>query len=151
MRTTLVVVLVIISISLAGCRGSDPYTQQDLRQVDQTYAQLHPMYLSFKRAFGAGDTAGILAAFRNEHAPCAVVDQIDNRDTIDPNVALFQASIALDDMCNAIESGYAEWAIQHHKSYPQGIQPLRPEEIFVGADSDLEKINRYLKHPSALA
>jgi malate synthase len=135
---------------LAACRGSELYTQQDIQQVEQTYKQLHPIYESFKHAYLSNDTAGILQGYRREHAPCAVVDEIDNRDTIDPNIALFQASIALDDLCNAIESAYADWAIRHHRSYPTNIQPLRRSEVFIGAEADLKKINHQLAHPSAL-
>jgi hypothetical protein len=151
MRAVLGLALLGLCLCLSACRGSEIYSQEDLRQVHQVYVQLRPMYVSFKRAFQTNQTAGILQGFRREHAPCAVVDQIDNRDTIDPNVSLFQASIVLDDLCNAIESGYADWAIRHHLSYPSNLIPLRPSELFIGAEADLKKMNSYLRHPSALA
>jgi hypothetical protein len=151
MRAVLSLGLLGLCFCLSACRGSELYSQEDLRQVHQVYAQLRPMYESFKRAFQADQTGGILQGFRREHAPCAIVDQIDNRDTIDPNISLFQASIVLDDLCNAIESAYAEWAIRHHRSYPSNLQPLRPSEVFIGAEADLKKMNGYLRHPSALA
>jgi hypothetical protein len=150
MRAVLLLTLSILTLLLAACRGSELYSQQDLQQVTQTYKQLRPIYLSFKRAIIADDSAGVLLGFQREHAPCAVVDQIDNRDTIDPNVALFQASIGLDDLCNAIESAYADWAIQHHRSYPKNFQPLRRSDVFIGAEGDLKKMNHELNHPSSL-
>jgi hypothetical protein len=151
MRPIVLFTLLAACLALAGCRGSEPYSQQDLQQVRQAYAVLRPLYESFKRAFLAGQTSGILQGYAQDRAPCAIADQIDNRDTIDPNVALFQASITLDDLCNAIESGYAEWAVEHHRSYPKDLQPLRRSELFVGAEADLKKMNGYLRHPNALA
>jgi hypothetical protein len=151
MRALVLFALIAACLGLAGCRGSESYSQQDLQQVHQVYAELRPMYETFKRAFMAGDAAEIFRIYAEERAPCSIVDQIDNRDTIDPNVALFQASITLDDLCNAIESGYAEWAVEHHRPYPKDLQPLRPSELFVGAEADLKKMNGYLRHPSALA
>jgi hypothetical protein len=151
MRIVVPSALLAACLLLAGCRGSELYTHQDLVQVRQTYAELLPIYKAFKKAFKANQTAGILRGFRIEHGPCAVVDQIDNRDTIDPNVNLFQASITLDDLCNAIEAGYVEWAMKAHYPYPKRVQPLRPSEVFIGADGDLEKMGKYLRNPSALA
>lgn len=151
MRPVLFCLLFTIGVTLTACRGSEAYSQEDFQQVHQVYAELRPLYESFKRAYLADQASGVLQGYRREHPPCAIVDQIDRRDTIDPNVGLFQVSIALDDMCNAIEAGYAEWAKEHHRPYPKDILPQQPSLIFLGPETDFLKIKRYLRHPAALA
>src|SRR5437588_46403 len=110
------VFLILLGFTLAGCRGTQAYTAEDLSQVRSAYAALHPIYVNFKADYVRADRRGILTYFHREQLACKVVDQVDSRDTIDPNVKLFQASIELDNLCNAIESAYAYWASKH--GYP---------------------------------
>lgn len=140
-----------LALLAVACRGTQPYSQTDLVEVKQAYVSVHPTYLAFKRAFQAGNGRDIMRLYRREHAQCRLVDTIDKRDTIDPNVNLYQASITLDDMCNAIESAYVFWAKKHRLPYDKIVVPARPREAFVGSDADLKKIKKYFRHPSALA
>ena len=58
---------------LAACRGTQAYTLQDLSQVKTAYAELRPVYLSFRRAFYADNTEGVLRNFRLEREDCRIV------------------------------------------------------------------------------
>jgi hypothetical protein len=149
MRQT--VFLILLGLGIAGCRGTQAYTSVDLVQVRSAYATLQPIYVHFKADYLRGDKGGILSYLQREQAACRVVDAIDSRDTIDPNVKLFQASIELDNLCNAIESAYAYWASHHHYSYDKSITPYPPNDAFLIADTDLLKMPGYLKRPSNLA
>ena len=135
---------------LAACRGTQSYTPLDLSQVKQAYSELLPTYTNFKRYYTTSDTAGILKYYRLERSQCRLVDQIDSRDTIDPNVNLFQASIGLDNICNAIESAYTSWAIQHHYPYIKKVVPARPFEAFIGSDQSVAQMPLFLKNPGHL-
>lgn len=112
---------------------------------------LRPLYVDFKRAFFAGDGPRIMADFRKEQKDCKVLDQVDARDTIDPNVGLFYASSSLDDWCNAIETATASWQHAHHMKYDHTMVLIRPQEIFLGTDAEYSKIKRWLKYPARLA
>jgi len=136
---------------LAACRGTQLYTSQDLSQVKKAYAELKPTYLAFERAFEANNTREILSGYHTELHQCHLVDAIDQRDTIDPNINLFYASAELDNMCNAIELGYTTWASTRGYPYPHDIVPARPIDIFPGTDSGLLLMKMYLAKPSALA
>ena len=136
---------------LVACRGTQAYSLEDLRQVKQAVAELTPTYTSFKTAFEHDQAAGIKKYYRREESQCRLVDEIDNRDTIDPNVNLFQASVGLDFMCDAVESAYVYWAKKHHLPYDKTVTPGRPLEVFVGSDSFLTKMKGYLRHPAALS
>jgi hypothetical protein len=149
MRRYLIVLL--LAPVLAACRGTQAYTQQDLTQVKTAYAELRPVYLHFRHAFYASDTQGILRNYHVERRDCRLVDQIDRRDTIDPNVNLFFASAELDNMCNAIESAYVTWAKPHHYPYLRAIVPGIPKEVFGGTDKELKKMRKYFKHPASYA
>ena len=142
--------LLLSLLLLAACRGTQPYTAQDLSQVKQGYNELLPTYLSFKRAYSAGNTAGILKYYYRERIECRTVDQVDNRDTIDPNVNLFQASIGLDNFCNAVESAYVSWAMQNRYPYPKNVIPARPFEAFIVSDKSLGVMPKYMRRPASL-
>jgi hypothetical protein len=144
-------VLLLPLLLLSGCRGSQLYSAQDLRQVRESWSVLQPTYLEFEQAYKRGDTSGILAGFRREQQECRVVDQVDNRDTIDPGVKLFQVSAALDDICNTIESAYVTWAKPHGYPYDKTVQPSRPAEVFIGMDQEFKNIPVLLRHPDSLS
>lgn len=143
-------VLILLPV-LAACRGTQPYTSLDLSQVRTGYAEIKPTYLAFKHAFITNDSHGIRANYRVEQRQCKLVDEIDKRDTIDPNVNLFFASIELDSFCNAIEMAYVDWAKANGYSFPKDIPPSRKDEIWGGTDKELKKMRKYLAHPGSLA
>src|SRR5947209_144673 len=93
-------------VVLAGCRGTQLYTAQDLTGVKVARATVIPVYLQFKRDYRSNNPIRIQQGYAQEQQACKQVDVIDKRDTIDPNVNLFQASAELDDFCNAVESAY---------------------------------------------
>jgi hypothetical protein len=136
---------------LAGCRGTQPYTSQDLTGVKSIAATIVPVYREFKQAYRHDDRPVIESTFAREQAVCKQVDVIDKRDTIDPNVNLFQASAELDDFCNSIEDAYVFWAKAHKLPYDKSIFLGRRQEVFDTADADLKTIKKYLRHPSALS
>lgn len=146
-----VVAALSLLLLLTACRGTQPYATQDLRQVRRAYAQIRPTYTAFEQAYRVGNTTGILTYFRQEQQECKLVDVIDKRDTIDPNINLFFASAALDDMCNAIESAYVTWAPKHGFPYDKSVLPSRPSDVFLGPDLDLTKMSGYLRNPASLA
>jgi hypothetical protein len=147
----LILPLVLATMLLAGCRGTQPYTSPDLKQVRAGYVLIKPVYLDFRAAYVRKDKPAIIRAYHRERVVCRVPDEIDKRDTIDPNVQLFQASIVLDNLCNAVESAYAYWAKQHGLPYDKNITPGRESEVFAGSDAGLEKIDGYLRHPASLS
>jgi hypothetical protein len=136
---------------LAACRGTQAYTAEDLSQVRTAYAELRPVYVAFRHAFYANGVQGILRNYHLERQDCRIVDEVDQRDTIDPNVNLFFASAELDNMCNSIESAYVTWAKPHHYPLLKGVDSGIPAEIFGGTDDELKKMNHYLAHPASLA
>ncbi len=136
---------------LAGCRGTQPYTAEDLTGVKVAQATVIPVYLQFKQDYRSNNTSRIEQGYAKEQQACKQVDVIDKRDTIDPNVNLFQASAELDDFCNAIESAYAYWAKKHGLPYDETIVPGRHQEVFLQSDADLLTIQKYLRHPAALS
>ena len=146
------VLLVVASITVVTARGSSkPYTQKDLRDVRNDYALLRPIYLGFRAAYFRNDARSMARYYDREQVVCSQVDQIDRRDSIDPNVNLFQASVGLDNFCNDIESGYAAWQRSHHLRYDKRVVPAFPGDVFKGGDLSLKKIAGFLRHPSALS
>lgn len=135
---------------LSGCRGTQPYTAQDLSAVKVAGETVIPVYLQFKRGYKSNDPALIEQGYQQEQQVCKQVDVIDKRDTIDPNVDLFQASAELDDFCNAVESAYAYWAKKHHLPYDKTIVPGRHQEVFLQSDLDLKTFQKYVRDASAL-
>ena len=136
---------------LAGCTGQQPYTAQDLHQVRTAYRELRPTYIAFKQAYGASNARGIVRQYHREQIECRMVDRIDARDTIDPNTDLFEASVGLDNFCNAIEQAYAYWARTHGQPVPKGVAPSAPDDPFLGSDKSLAQMPVLLRHPAALA
>jgi hypothetical protein len=143
--------LLAVLVALAGCRGTQAYTAQDLSGVKTAEATIVPIYLEFKRDYSRDNQAAVQRTYAQEQKDCKQVDVIDKRDTIDPNVNLFQASAELDDFCNAIESAYVYWAKRHGLPYDKSIVPGRRQEVFLGSDADLKTINKYIRHPAALS
>jgi hypothetical protein len=135
---------------LNGCAGTQIYTPQDVQQVHQAYAMLRPTYLAFKQVYEIGDKALVLKDYAREQRQCRLVDEIDNRDSIDPSTNLFAASVVLDGFCNTIESAYAWWAKNHGYPYNPNLVPDLAGEVFVASDYDLQKIVFYLRHPKSL-
>jgi hypothetical protein len=144
-------ILLVLAPVLAACRGTQAYTSLDLTQVRTAYAELRPVYVSFRHAFYARDAQSILGNYHLERRDCRMVDQIDQRDTIDPNVNLFFASAELDNMCNSIESAYVTWAKPHHYPLLKGVPSGIPAEIFGGTDQELKEMKKYLARPSSFA
>jgi hypothetical protein len=143
--------LIVIVLFLAGCQGTQAYTKEDLVQVRQAAATIKPIYLQFRHDYFADDTPAVLRDYAQEQRACKLVDLIDKRDTIDPNVDLFQASAELDDLCNAIESAYVYWAKKHGYPYDKTVVPGRKQEVFLGSDADLKTLPKYLRTPRALS
>jgi hypothetical protein len=134
---------------MTACGGSAPYTQQDLQQVRGVSRVLVPDYRSFKAAFLRNDFRTMKTDFRTEQRVCRTVDDIDNRDTISPNVQLFLASEGLVNLCNSIEYAYATWRHEHHLSYNESLNLGPPADLFVQADASLEQMPAELRHPSS--
>lgn len=111
---------------------------------------IEPTYVAFRQAYLAKNTADILKYYQREQRQCKLVDQIDSRDTIDPSVALFQASAALDDFCNTIETAYATWAQAHHLPYEKALVSGTPSQIFIGMDLEAVIVPALLKNPSVI-
>lgn len=143
------VFLVALAGALGGC-GGQKYSPQDMAQVRAVYAALLPTYVRFEVAYKAGATARILRLYARERRECKAVDVIDARDSIDPNINLFQASATLDGMCNTIDSAYAWWAKTHRRPYNVSLVPDTPANLFVGMIPLLQKVPLQLKYPDAL-
>ena len=139
------------ALLLAGCLSSQPYTAQDLSAVKRVYAELLPLYVDFRSAYFHNDGVQMGQDFHVEQRLCKHVDVIDKRDSIDPNVNLFQASAGLDNFCNDIESVYAAWEKDHHLPYDKSIVPAFRLDAFKGSDVALKKLVKYLRNPSALS
>jgi len=105
--------------------------------------------VAFKASYLRGDTRDILRGYKQEQAASKTVDAIDKRDSIDPNTKLFQATIGLDNFCNAIESAYTSWAKSRHYPYDKSVPPGVPPDVFVEADKSLPKMPGYFRHPTA--
>jgi len=144
--------LVLLGLFLAGCASTNVYSSNDLRQVNQGYHELLPIYKGFKSAFRKNDGSGIRYWHQREHQPCYhLVDEIDKRDTIDSNVKLFHASATLDSWCDDIEYAYAGWAKRHHLPYDHSLSPGRPQDAFIDGDFNLKIIPGDLRHPSTVS
>lgn len=143
--------LVPVLLLLTACGEGAPYTQQDLQEVNQAYAQIRPVYLNFKKAFIHHDAQGIQSGFQREQIACRLVDKIDKRDSIDPNTKLFTASSALDSYCNDIESAYAYWAKAHHLPYDKTVVRETYPDVFKDGDYNMKRMASLLRHPSALS
>lgn len=143
--------LAIPFLLLSGCRGTQAYTSLDLAQTRQAYTEILPTYLAFKQAYKRGDDRAMHAAFEREQVECKLVDKVDARDTIDPNVNLFQASYALDLMCDAIEQVWAIWEKQHGRPYDKTQAIVPAGDVFLFSDPYVKKLHRWMRRPAALA
>lgn len=139
----------LLLIVLTACSLTQPYTQQDLLQVRQGYTTIRPIYIAFRDAYKHKDIAGIRAAFKREQKACRLVDQIDQRDSIDPNIDLFAASAGLDGWCDDIEGVYAYWAKKHHFKYDKSIPVSLPSDAFKDGNKNLKYIPKYLRRPKS--
>lgn len=150
MPRTLCFILALILILLAGCAGTQPYTATDLRQVREAYATITPIYNAFKIAYAKNDEAAMNRLFAREQRACRLVDTIDNRDSINPNTNLFQASAYLDTFCNDIESAYSGWREAHGLSYDASLPKTLPGTYFLDGDYNMTQMPRLLKQPAGL-
>jgi hypothetical protein len=107
--------------------------------------------VSFKVAFAHASGPAMGRIFSKEQRVCRQVDSIDRRDSIDPNTNLFQASAALDTLCNDIESAYNTWRSNHGLPYDATIPVAVPGSEFKDGDSDMLKMSQWLRHPAALS
>ena len=139
-----------LALFLSSCRGTQSYSQQDLQDAKRAWSALHPTLLAFEQAYKTGNASVMAIEFRRNENTCKIVDGIDKRDTIDPNVRLFYASITLDDVCNNIESVYALYRQTHHLAYDNSITASRPGAEFLGLDKELSKMPSQLRDPGAL-
>ncbi len=138
-------------VLLASCTGTQPYSQTDLNQVKRAYATITPIYDSFKVAFARDDASSMGKIYTQERRACRQVDVIDERDTIDPNVNLFQASAALDSFCNDIENTYNSWRETRGLSYDKNLPAANKGAEFIDGDANMLKMHLWLAHPSALS
>jgi hypothetical protein len=136
---------------LVGCASNQPYTQQDLHEVRAASATLTPLVYAFRHAFFSDNTPGVLSAYHQERIACRLVDAIDRRDTINPNVKLWQASADLDDYCNDIESGFSTYAIEHHLPYDKKVNPSLRYDVMQQSKLDMKKMPDLLRHPADLS
>jgi hypothetical protein len=133
---------------LAGCGVTRPYLSTDLSQVTGAYATIKPIYEGFKAAYDANSATAIAREFAREQRACRLVDDIDNRDTIDPNTNLFSASAALDTYCNDIESAYSGWRKAHGLSYDETLPVTLPNTYFLDGDYDMKQMHLWLSNPA---
>lgn len=140
-----------LMLLLSGCFSTPLYTAQDLQQVRDSDHTLVPLYKDFRAAFHRRDAAVMQQDFEREQIAARQVDQIDVRDSIDPNTNLFQASAELDNLCNDIEAVWAAWEKAHHMPYDKSIQPALLSEAFQGSDKGLKDLAKWLRHPSSLS
>lgn len=147
MRTVLLTSLAALAVMLSGCSVTQLYSPEDITQVRSVYKELLPTYVRFEAAYKADDTSGILRLYAREQHQCKAVDVIDQRDSIDPNINLFQASATLDGMCNTVEAAYAWWAKTHHRPYNIQLVPDTPATLFVGMIPSMQKFPLQLAHP----
>lgn len=143
--------LACLLVLLAACRGTSPYTQQDLAQVERGYRIVPPIYRHFKHAYARNDLPAMTRWYHRERIACRLVDRIDQRDTIDANTNLFAASNGLDALCNDIEYAYAGWRKAHGLHYDTRLTPGDPATVFEDGDIALLKMPLELRHPAALA
>lgn len=137
-------------VILAGCAGSQPYESIDLQQVTEAYHTITPIYNAFKVAYAANDERQMNVLYAREQRACRLVDTIDARDTIDPNIDLFQASAYLDTFCNDIETAYNAWRQAHHLSYDANLPSTLPGTYFEDGDYNMTQMPIMLRHPAAL-
>ncbi|GAC1324216.1 MAG: hypothetical protein NVSMB22_12770 [Chloroflexota bacterium] len=136
---------------LAACASSALYTQQDLVQVRQSWTEIGPVYKNFKRAYMHHDDASLRYWYAQEQTRCKLVDVIDKRDTIDPNIKLFQASADVVDLCNDMEGVWAFWRRAHGLSYDKALLPASLFYNWQDGDLDIKKVPGLLRHPNELA
>ncbi|MGI8969022.1 MAG: hypothetical protein ACR2GA_07970 [Chloroflexota bacterium] len=142
---------IVLLVALAGCAGTQPYSQRDFHQVTTAFHQLVPAWWGYEQAYKRHDTAGILRNFHVEQHVCyTLVDEVDHRDTIDPNVNLFHASASLDNICNSIEELYRTWAQKNGYPFNKHIPPALPAQTFLGQNKELPIMTKQMRHPSAL-
>jgi len=141
--------LLAIVLVFSSCRGTYSYTPKDLKQVRRDYRLVVPIYEQFRTAFLRGNGRAIRYWHVRELATCRLNNRIDKRDSIDPRTNLWAASVTLDDLCNAMDSGYAYWAMQHHLPYDKKIYPAPPDQVFVGSDAELLLLPKEMAHPAA--
>ncbi len=122
----------------------------DLRQVQEAYHTITPIYNAFKVAYAANNEAAIYRLYAREQSACHLVDTIDNRDTISANTDLFQASAYLDTFCNDIETAYNAWRQAHHLSYDANLPKTLPGTYFEDGDYNMTQMPILLRHPAAL-
>lgn len=136
---------------LTACASTAPYSRQDLTQVHQAWTEIGPVYKNFKQAYMRNDSTSLSYWYQQEQVDCKLVDQIDTRDTIDPNNKLFLASADVVDMCNDIEGAWAFWRRAHGLSYDKTLVPPSVLYNWKDGDLDVKTIPGLLRHPSALA
>lgn len=134
---------------LSGCGTPPPYTHQDMMQVTQSFDRLLPVYLSFRDAWFNNNGPVMTHDYALEQRYCTVVDQIDKRDTIDPNINLFAVSAGLDGFCDGIEEYYAAWLKSQHLPYDRQVQPGLTSTGFLNTDLWVAELKQELRHPNA--
>lgn len=136
---------------LAGCASTALYQPVDTDQVRTAAAEIVPVYEGFKQAYLSNNGASLAYWYGREQNDCKLVDVIDKRDSIDPNIKLFAASENLDDLCNDIEVAWAYWAKQHHMKYESKLVPAVVTDAWVDGDKRVALLPELMAHPSQLA
>jgi hypothetical protein len=144
-RVSLVLLALVV---LAGCAGSQPYSALDLKQVRQAYAAVRPVYWAFRAAYIANNYPAMKRLFAQEQRACHIEDVVDKRDTIDPNVNLYQASSQVNSFCNDIETAYAAYRKAHAMPYDELVNETLPGTYFEDGDYNMQIIGRYLGNPA---
>lgn len=139
--------LIIPLILLSACRGTYAYTHLDLVQTWEEYHHIVPIYRQFHTVYLADNGSEIQDLHRREVAACQINYAVDKRDTIDPSTNLWQASVTLDDLCNAMDSAYAYWAEKHHLPYDNQLYAAPPDQVFQQSDLELQMLWKELLHP----
>ena len=123
----------------------------DTVQVRQAASEIVPVYQGFKHAYLSNNGASLAYWYGREQQDCKLVDVIDKRDSIDPNIKLFAASENLDDLCNDIEVAWAYWAKQHHMKYEEKLVPAVVSDAWLDGDKRVETLPVLLRNPDQLA
>jgi len=110
-----------------------------------------PVYKDFKQAYTRSDWKALRFWYDREQKDCRLVDVIDKRDSIDPNVKLFEASALLVSLCNDIEVGWAFWAKAHGEKYDKNLIPPTIADVWKDGAYNIKKMHGLLRHPGALA
>jgi hypothetical protein len=147
MRSLLIVIVFLV---LAGCARTGPYSSQDLRDVRTAYDTIRPILLAFESSYFRHNSQGILSGYHREMTACKLADRIDKRDSIDPNVKLFEASADLDNMCNDMDSTYTLWAKSNGYPYDKTVTPALPGDVFKSAEKSMKEMGELLRHPASL-